>query len=496
MEKTFAQLLAVWKKLGINQKVTILLMMGAAVAGLAGVVYVSRRPSYELLYADLEEKEMAQVVDFLKESKVPFRVAAGGRAIMVPEGSKYDLRLSLANKGIATNGHVGLELWESPGWGASPLAERMMKRRALQGELARTIMHIEQVAWADVQIAQPEPSLFVEDRKPVTAAITLKLKPGRTLRPDQVAGICRLVAGSVEGLEPDNVTVIDEQGNLLSRPRSDAVSAAASDLQEYQRNYEEYLAAKAQALLDRALGPGRSVVRVSAILDMDRISETRETYDAESRVPLTEKIVSKSTTGQTTSSSQSEEVTETTYQVPKTVRTVQNAPGSVKQLHVALAIDPTFTGEDGQEKTLSQDELDKLATLVKRAVGLDETRQDTFQMTALPFIRPPRPDTGAALEKDRNREYVLQIVKYASSALGVLIFVGFAALALRRISRAMRSAPAAPAGTAYNIGLDLTGLEGGNGQAELRHRVREVMARDPVTAARVIQRWLAEQEKG
>ena len=167
------------------------------------LICLARQPSYELLYSDLEEKDMAQVVGYLKDSKVPYQIAAGGKALMVPEGQKYDLRIALANKGLMTGNRVGLELWEAPGWGTSPLAEQMMKRRAIQGELARTIMHIEQIAWADVQIAQSEPSLFAEDQRQTTAAITLKLRPGQSLNAVQVGGIARLVAASVEGLDTE-----------------------------------------------------------------------------------------------------------------------------------------------------------------------------------------------------------------------------------------------------------------------------------------------------
>ncbi len=156
MGSLIKQVAAIWNKLGINQKVSLLLVGLGVIAGGVVLVCVARQPSYELLYSDLEEKDMAQVVGYLKDSKVPYQITAGGKALMVPEGQKYDLRIALANKGLMTGNRVGLELWEGPGWGTSPLAEQMMKRRAIQGELARTIMHIEQIAWADVQIAQSE----------------------------------------------------------------------------------------------------------------------------------------------------------------------------------------------------------------------------------------------------------------------------------------------------------------------------------------------------
>jgi len=498
MGNSLKQLAAIWKKLGFNQKLTLLFLATAIAAAIVALVVVARRPAYELLYSDLEEKDMAQVVAFLKDSKVPYRVIQGGRAVMVPEGTKYDLRLSMSSKGIVSGGRVGLELWEGPGWGASPLAEQMMRRRSIQGELARTIMHLEQVAWADVQIAQPEPSFFAEDEKPVTAAITLKLRPGRKLTQVQIAGICRLVAGSVEGLQPDQVTIIDERGNLLSSPRGDAVHAMASDLQQLQRQYEEYLAGKAQALLDRALGPGRSVVKVSAVLDMERISETRESYDVENRFALTERITSKSVKGDPGGGgTQSDETTEMTYDVPKTLRTVQNVPGGVKQVHVAVVIDPSSVDAEGNEQKLTQAQIDELGQVVKRAVGLDESsgRGDTFQLATMDFREPPKADLDVTAEKQRKRQYILTLVKHASSVLAVVIFIAFAAMALRRISRTIRAAGAGgAAGGTPALPLDLAGLPGGNGLSRLRHHVRDVMAKDPVAAAQLLRRWLNEQE--
>ncbi len=494
------QFINIWKKLGVNQKLTVILLGTGMIAGMTVLGFISQRPSYELLYADLEEKEMAEVVAFLKDSKVPYRVVHGGRAVMVPEGSKYDLRLSMAGQDIATDGRVGLELWESPGWGASPLAERMMKRRAIQGELARTISHLENVAWADVQIAQPEETLFAEEQQPVTAAITLKLEMDHRLRPAQVAAVCRLVAGSVEGLSAENVTVIDDQGNLLTAPHGDDATAIAADAQAYRKNYEEYLARKAQTLLDRALGAGRGVVEVSAVLDMDRISETREEYDAENRVAVTEKLVSSSSEGGQSGAGESSETVETAYQVPRSVRTIESVPGAVKRLHVAVMLDPTTEGgAEGETETMSQQQIEELSLALQHAVGLDQqTRQDTFQLTAMEFHQPDTPTPEEPIETAKDNA-VLEIVKQASPVAAVLIFVVFASIVLKRLGRA--SAPEAEKGAdeqMFPIGmnLDLDGDIGGNGQGQtkLRNRVKEAMAKDPAAAARLLQQWLSEED--
>jgi flagellar M-ring protein FliF len=499
MNQFFKQFAAVWSKLGINQKATIILILVAFTAGLAALVHVSGRPSYELLYSDLDEKDMAAVVSYLKDNKVGYQVTDGGRSIMVAEGRKYDMRLGLASKGVVTGGRVGLELWDAPGWGASPMAEQMMKRRAIQGELARTIMHVEQIAWADVQVAQGEESLFARDERPTTAAITLKMQDGRSLSPVQVAGICRLVAGSVEGLTPDNVTIIDENGNLLTQARSDMTTAAAADAHNYQRAYEEYLASKAQSMLDSALGHGKSVVKVSADLDMSQATETREDYDPNNRVARSEKFMSKSSASPDASSgaagTQAEETSETQYEVPRTVRTLDSAPGAVRRLDVAVIVDPSYLDAEGNEATLTQPQLDELGTIVKRAVGLVEggARNDSFQLTAMPFNTRPTKAPDATAETTNKREFMMQTIRYGSAILAALVFVIFAGLGLRRVSRASAAGAATPGSPAL-YGMEMMTMGNGNGNGHIRNRVKDLIAKDPAIAARLLQRWVAEDD--
>ena len=501
MGSLLKQVTAIWNKLGVNQKVSLLLVGLGVIAGGVVLICIARQPSYELLYSDLEEKDMAQAVSYLKDSKVPYQISGGGKALMVPEGQKYDLRIALANKGLMTGNRVGLELWDAPGWGTSPLAEQMMKRRAIQGELARTIMHIEQIAWADVQIAQSEPSLFAEDQRQITAAITLKLHPGQSLNAIQVGGIARLVSASVEGLDLKNVTIIDEQGNLLSSPHNNADSAEASDLQSFRRNCEEQLAQKAQMMLDRALGAGKSVVKISAIVDMDRVMETKEQLDAASKVARTEKTTSKTSAASgegAAAGGLSEETNETNYEVPKTVRTTQMATGTIKHLDVALIIDPTTTDKDGKETNLTAQQLEDLGMVVKRAVGFEETgatRKDSFQLTSMAFHKEPKLDDAAAAPQEKGSAKILQVAKQAVPALAALIFVVFAGLSLRKILRAVpKPGASAPAGGGESLASsELYSPEmGGDGHVQLRNRVKDVMAKDPEAAARLLQRWISE----
>jgi len=502
MSKFIEQFASVWKKLGVNQKATILLMLAAGIAGAAVLVHLSRRPSYEMLYSDLDEKDMASVVSYLREAKIPYRVTGGGRTVMVAEGAKYETRLDMAAKGLLPSGPVGLEMFEGNTLAPSPMVEQMMKKRAIQGELGRTIMHMRQVQWAEVQIAMPEATPFAEEQKPVTASIVVQTREGETLRKSQAMAIARLVAGAVEGLDPQNVTLVDAAtGNLMSSPQADTTGAEANDAQSFRLAYEEYLAGKAQAILDRALGAGRSEVEVAAVLNMDRITETRESYDAASRVATHERIVSETTNSNAAQGAGStKEESESSYSVPKTLTNKLTAPGAVERLDVAVIYDPTFTDAEGNEATITDEQHAELEALVAAAVGLDRQRNDTLKVTAMSFRQPAPPAGGpsAALPETGKRDYVLQLVRYGSSIGAALLFVIFVTVALRKTSRraAATSAPGtgetSPAIAATLLSMSPGG--NGNGKAEARERVKDIIASNPITATRLLQRWINEDD--
>ncbi len=516
MAQLMQNIAAIWKHLGVNQKVSLAIFMMVLAAGFVALAMVSRRQVYDVLYADLGDKDMAKVVSHLDDEGVPHRFSNGGRTIMVPRERKYAMRLEVADKGLVSGGVAGLELWDGPGWGASHMAEQMWKRRTIQGELARTIMHIQQVEWADVQVAQPEPSLFVNEEKPVTAAITVRTSSGQSLSSPQVAGICRLVACSVEGLRHENITVIDERGNLLTKQRqgSQAILAAA-DAQDQQRSVEIHLTQKAQTMLDRVLGPGKSIVKVSATLDLEAVSETTTDYNAEKKVARTEEIVSRTTKGSGNSGGggKSEEIAKTDYDVPKTIRTSRKTPGKISHLAVAVIIDPTIIDSEGEEATRATDEIDALANSVKRAVGWVEggkgaERSDTFEIATLRFHAPT---TAAASEEaiagGKTREFALQMARHGLPVLAVVIFLIFARVMLKK---AGGLAPvSAVAGGAATMGGGAAGavqLPAGASPVAtttlmperdeefelLRKHVRDMVTEDAQKTARIMQAWLSE----
>jgi len=508
MGNILTQFAAIWKKLGVNQKVTMLLMTVGVVVGIVALVVISRRPSYELLYSDVDEKDMARLVEFFKESKVPYQVTGGGRTIMVAEGMKYDVQAALiASDAAPQSGHVGLETYQPGALASTPQQEQMMKRRALQGELSRVLTHMADVEWADVQIALGEDRGFLGDEIKAKAAVTLRLRRGRSLSQAQVEGIRQLVANSVRGLEPKNVSLVDDQGTLLSPRRDDTVGAQAGTRYSYQRAVEQELAGKAQALLDSALGPGKSEVRVTALLDMDAKETRTETFDADKAFATIEKTTEDTTSGSGKEGSSSRTTSEIQKVAPKTETHVRTTPGMIKQLHVAVAIDPTYTDDEGNSKTYTKAEIEQLgiADIVKAAVGYDEARQDTFQLVALPFrklVAKETPPAGA--EEWATRDYALQMARHASPLLAVAVFVLFAFLALRKITKQQRSMNMEDVFLGPTQGVSTGGGDGndsGGGiseqvssaaQAGLRNRVREIIDKDPVAAARLLQSWLEE----
>ncbi|OPX20274.1 MAG: flagellar M-ring protein FliF, partial [Desulfobacca sp. 4484_104] len=228
----------------------------AAILALVLLVMISSRTDYAVLFSNLTQEDAGAIIGKLKAQKVPYQVDGGGTSIMVPKSQVYDLRLSLASEGLPQGGGVGFELFDKQTLGTTEFVQRLNFQRALQGELARTICRFPEIAEARVHIVTPKDSLFVEDQEEPSAAVVLKLRPGRTLSQAQLDGIINLVASSVEGLSPGQVTVVDMTGKILSKPQDALGAGRLTNAQiEYQQQVESALKAKVQSMLDKILGP-------------------------------------------------------------------------------------------------------------------------------------------------------------------------------------------------------------------------------------------------
>ncbi len=387
--------------LGKTQKIAA---FGAAIAVLAVILIVvlslSTSKRYAVLYSNLSEKDAAQIVEKLKENNVDYELKNGGETILVPEKKVYDLRLRMASAGLPEESVAGYEIFDKTNLGMSEFVQKINYRRALEGEIARTIMSSDQIKKARVHIVIPEKTLFEKDQKKPTASIVLTLKSKMSKSYIDFSGIQKLVAASVEGLSPDDVIITDERGKVLSEIEPDKKTIAGKTAAQYelQRQVEEYLTRKAQSMLDAALGVGNSEVRVTADLDFEQIEKTKTLYDAENQAVRSEQQISSSNSALDTVpnygviNKQSQQNNITNYEIPTTVEKVVNEVGNVKRLTVAIAVngkDTVIQGKDGDIKLInlppSQKKLNDIKTLVENAVGFDAGRGDNIEVKYVPF---------------------------------------------------------------------------------------------------------------
>ncbi|NPU84718.1 MAG: flagellar M-ring protein FliF [Syntrophaceae bacterium] len=423
-----------------------LLMTGLlSIALIVGLVLWSNQVDYGVLYAGLSSEDAGAVVKRLQEKKIPYKISPSGDTVSAPADRVPELRMELASAGLPRGGHVGYEIFDQKSLGATEFEQQLNYRRALQGELSRTIDSLDEIQQSRVHIAIPKESLFIDQQKKPTASVTLKLKSGRSLRQNQVDGVAYLVASSIEGMSPDDVLVVDSKGNILSRPPGDTRMAKMSTSQvEYQRNMEKDLAGQVQSMLENVVGKGKAVVRVSADLDFRVTEKTEETYDPESAVVRsTQKQTERNATGggagsaaaapagtaPAGSGSEREKTDETVnYEINRVVNKTLLPAGEIRKLSVAVVVDGVYTKNDKGEETFQErpkKEIEQLEDLVRKSAGLNATRGDQVAVTSMPFNRAEAEGGTSARWQDGLTPFlpfVRYIVILAAVAL-VILFI-------------------------------------------------------------------------
>jgi flagellar M-ring protein FliF len=408
-----------WTRLGRGPQILLLALVVLAPAMFFGVRWLSDG-QYVALFASLPAEEAGAVVAQLKAAKTPYRIGAGEQ-ILVPADKVSETRLRLAMQGLPAGGGVGFEVFDRPSLGVSDFAQRLNYQRALQGELARTIGQLREVARARVHLVLPQPSLFTDRDRPASASVFVKLQPGAQLRPEQVKGIVHLVASSVEGLNPERVTLVDTAGRVLSMGGESGTSPLSGRRLEIKTAIEDSLERRVQTMLDTALGAGQTITRVSALVNFDQIERTEESFDPKTvmrqKTRSTETTTGRSsapgttppavdpaaaqagaanpaappTTSTTvTQNDGSRETESVTYEISKIVARTLTGPGEIRRLSIAVVVNAPRAAAGGADPkappaTRPPEELEKIRQLVMTAIGFSEARGDSVTVAELPF---------------------------------------------------------------------------------------------------------------
>jgi len=394
---------------------TLFVLTSAGLFALMGLLfYWAMQPSYTLLFGSLSPDSAQTIVEELQSMGVPYELRDNGKAIMVPRSQVYDLRLRFASDGASGSDYQGYELFDQNALGMTDFMQRLNKKRALEGELARTVNNLEQVESSRIHIVLPERSPFQEATVQPSASVIVNLRKGNKLGKQQIEGIGALIAGSVEALTIDNVTILDQQGKRISEDVLVSPDVAASSAQiKVRQNMENYLTNKGQSMLDRVLGPGNSILRVSTEHNFDQLVRQSNSVDPNSRTIISEEKRSTAnsdlmqepaatfTDNQVANESlvTEERTDESTvqvrnYEVTRIEEQYEKSTGQITQINASLLLnyktEVTENEEGGTTEYIrrSDEEIKEIQNIMATALGIKTERGDELTISQIQFEDP------------------------------------------------------------------------------------------------------------
>lgn len=512
------------RNLGTTRLITIgvitLFMLGFFITILSRV----NTPNMALLYGNLETTEAAQIVTRLQALNVPHEIR-GESQIWVPANVAPQMRLQMAGEGLVGGSTRGYEIFDKgSSFGTTSLVQDINARRALEGELARTITSMPVIRSAQVHLVMPKRELFSRTQTKPTAAVKVDTSD-RVLSAEQVTAIVHLVAAAVPDLSPDSVTLVDQRGQLLSSGKGGQGIAGTLDTNsKYRASIEGALEQQLTGMLSRVVGAGKISVKVNADIDFNRIEENAEIYDPEQQVARSEQRSEERRNAQTnqpmppvgltanvpgqnpqgTSIGQSENVTHESetinYEISRTVRRSVQEAGSVRRLSVAALVEGNYTNVDGERQyvPMSDEAREKIATLIRSAIGFNAERGDVVQVVDMPFEGMPADE--AYVEPFLNKDQIMRLIEYSLLLTGLLIMVFFVLRPIVKAAQKPRASASAEDGAVAQTGtvsldeaetmIDLDKVEGRVRESTLR-KVGEIIEAHPEESIGVIRSWMA-----
>ncbi|MDA8441534.1 MAG: flagellar basal-body MS-ring/collar protein FliF [Peptococcaceae bacterium] len=438
IQNVIASLRSMWQKLSKGQRMVTVIIPVVLLTSILTLVWWAGRPDYTSLFQGaLSPTDAAAVTTKLKDLKIPYQLSDGGATILVPKAQIDEARLDLASAGVPQGSKFSFDyLNNTMQFGETDADRKVQYDLALQSELAATLKTLAPIEDATVNLAIPDQSLFTDQQQSPTAAVTVKLTPGSTLSDEQVRGIANLLAASVDGLKPQNITIVDTNGQLLSQVLNNTDGAALTGSQlQMQQAVEQNLQNAAQTMLDQAFGPGQSVIRVAATLNFDQVQINKDTYGNNvllSKQDNEELSVNGTGTGgltgtisnvpgyqatstQTITGTVNDKKSDTTdnYDVDKTSEQRVVSPGSIQQLSVSVLVNA---------KTANPQTIQAIKNLVTNAVGINPQRGDQIQVVAMPFNNQYLvTQQQAMLKQEQTQRYLQYGIAGAVVVLGLLL---------------------------------------------------------------------------
>lgn len=536
-----------------TQKGMLLAIAATVFIALAGIIVWAGQESMGTLFSNLPPADANRIVEDLRKQSIKYDLSKDQRSISVPENRVGELRLKYAADGLPHGEGIGFEKLESPSLTTTDFTQKVMYRRAMETHLAKTLKEglSSLVADATVHITPSNDSPFVTEKEDAKASVLLKLKGSRLLPDDNTRAIVNLMAASVEGLKPDNVVVVDQYSRILSKGGRDALVGASDDQKKIQREEEEHLVRRVVELLEPVVGAGKVRATANVVLDFDKVKKNEETFDPQGQVERSvqqkdEKITKRdgtagvpgtptnvapanaAATGGGNSETTERKESTTNFEISKTVKATEVAPGSIKRLSVAVVVDhATAWDTSGKEPVAKQnprsaEELKKLRDQVAAAVGVQAQRGDQLTLENMAFASTVNPKEEAAAKKQFWIDQAMKLAPIVGWAIfGAVLFFMVVMPMLKKLSAALnRPAPIRVQGA--------EGEEGGTGggqrratpvksmselQAEIeaelnaegassapeaqrrqliKKRIQETATGDPETAAQLVRSWMVE----
>jgi flagellar M-ring protein FliF len=524
-----------------GRKVLLALGVAAMVAAMVAVWMWGQQPDYRVLFSNFSDRDGGAIVAELEKMGIPYKYAEGGGAVLVPSTHVHDARLKLASQGLPKGGNVGFELMENQRLGSSQFVEQINFQRAMEGELARSIESVSAVQAARVHLAMPKDSVFVSEQKSPTASVLLNLHPGRTLDPQQISAIVHLVASSVPELMTKNVTLVDQNGNLLSDAGRNAGTISGMDPSQikYVQELQQSVVRRIESIITPIVGPNNVRAEATADVDFSRSEQAVESYKP-NQTPETMVVRSQQTSeslngvanpggvpgaltnqppapatapivapdqaaapaGAAGPATSTRKDATFNYEVDKTIQYVQQGGGGLKRLSVAVVVNhKRSTDAEGKVvmQPLTEAEITQITNLVKDAMGFNAERGDSVNVVNTPFARAEAeklPDLPF-WKQSENREYIEMAKtagKYLLMALAlVLLYLRGLKPLLKKLDEMAKLPPPAPVQHLQHAGGGNL-LPGQRNYEENLTRAQQLANQDPRVVANIVKTWVGGNE--